>query len=77
MVAGNTMTLLDATYKTTMYDLALFFVKVQTNVVYTVAAEFFVHSETNEQIEQALNILKQWNLLWSPVYFMCDYSEAD
>ena len=73
----NTMTLLDATYKTTMYDLALFFVTVQTNAGYTVAAEFLVHSETNEQIEEALNILKQWNPLWSPVYFMCDYSEAE
>ena len=74
---GNTMTLLDATYKTTMYDLALFFVTVRTNAGYTVAAEFLVHSETNEQIEEALNILKQWNPLWSPVYFMCDYSEAE
>ena len=47
------------------------------NAGYTVAAEFLVHSETNEQIEEALNILKQWNPLWSPVYFMCDDSEAE
>ena len=74
---GNTMTLLDATYKTTLYDLALFFVTVRTNAGYMVAAEFLVHSETNEQIEEALNLLKQWNPLWSPSYFMCDYSEAE
>ena len=48
---GNTMTLLDATYKTTMYDLALFFVTVRMNAGYTVAAEFLVHSETNKQTD--------------------------
>ena len=74
---GNTMTLLDATYKTTLYDLALFFVTVRTNAGYMVAAEFLVHSETNQQIEEALNLLKQWNPQWSPTYFMCDYSEAE
>ena len=73
----NTLTLLDATYKTNMYDLALFFVTVRMNAGYTVAAEFRVHSETNEQIEEALNILKQWNPLWLLVYFMWDYSEAE
>ena len=60
-----------------MYDHALFLVTVQTNAGYTFAAEFLIHSETNEQIEEALNILKQWNPLWSPVYLMCDYSEAE
>ena len=74
---GNTMTLLDATYKTTLYDLALFFATVRTNAGYIVAAEFLVHSETNEQIKEALNILKQWNPQWSPSFFMCDYSEAE
>ena len=71
------MNLLDATYKTTMYDLALFFVTVRTNAGYTVAAELLDHSETNEQIKEALNILKQWNPLCLLVYFMCDYSEAE
>ena len=56
---GNTMTLFDATYKTIMYDLALCFVTVRMNAVYTVAAEFLVHSETNEQIKGVQNILKQ------------------
>ena len=36
---GNTMILIDATYKTTPYDVPVFFVIVRTNVGYTVAAE--------------------------------------
>ena len=52
---GNTMTLIDATYKTTLYDVPLFFVTVRTN---TVAAEFIVQSETNEDIEEALGIME-------------------
>ena len=74
---GNTMTLIDATYKTTLYDLALFFITVRTNAGYIVAAEFIIQTETNEQIEEALNILKSWNPDWSPRYFMSDYSEAE
>ena len=71
------MTVIDATYKTTLYDLALFFITVKTNAGYTVAAEFIIQTETNEQIEEALNILKSWNPNWSPTYFMSDYSEAE
>ena len=56
---GNTMTLVDATYKTTKYDLPLFFVTVRTNVGYKVAAYFIVQSESTEQILEALNTLKQ------------------
>jgi len=55
------MTLVDATYKTTKYDLPLFFVTACTNVSYKVAAYFIVQSESTEQILEALNILKQWN----------------
>ena len=50
------MTLVDATYKTTKYDLPLFFVTVRTNVGYKVAAYFIVQSESTEQILEALNI---------------------
>lgn len=40
---GNTISLIDATtYKTTKYDLALFFICVKTNVGYAVAAEFVI-----------------------------------
>ena len=40
---GNTISLMDATYKTTTkYEIALFFVTVKTNVGYSVVANFVV-----------------------------------
>ena len=45
---GNPMALLDATYKTTKYDLALFFLCVRTNVGYSVVAEFVTQSENSQ-----------------------------
>ena len=74
---GNTMTMIDATYKTTKYDIPLFFLTVRTNAGYTVVAEFIVQSETAFHIEEALSILKVWNPTWKPRYIMCDYSEAE
>lgn len=74
---GNSISLIDATYKTTRYELALFFICVRTNVGYSVVAEFIVQSETAENIQEALSVLKQWNPEWYPSYFMTDYSEAE
>ena len=73
---GNTI---DATYKTTLYDVPLFFVfvTVRTNAGHTVAAEFIVQSETSEDIKEALGIPKEWNPEWKPSFFMCDYSEGE
>ena len=71
------MALLDATYKTTKYDLALFFLCVHTNVGYSVVAEFVTQSETANQVREALEVLKQWNPKWNPAFFMTDYSEAE
>ena len=45
---GNTISLMDATYKTTNYELPLFFIAVKMNVGYSVAAEFVVQSEMSE-----------------------------
>eukprot|EP00118_Oscarella_pearsei_P023912 m.292999 g.292999 ORF g.292999 m.292999 type:complete len:313 (+) comp40735_c0_seq11:897-1835(+) len=73
---GNTITLMDATYKTTKYDLALFFVCVKTNVNYMVVADFVVQSEAAENIQEALEVLKAWNPSWMPPTFMSDYSDA-
>ena len=57
----NTMSLINATYKTTRYDLALFFICVRTNVDYSVVhvAKFVVQNENKENIhiEEALNVL--------------------
>ena len=74
---GNDICLIDATYKTTKYELPLFFVCVRTNVGYSAVAQFIVQQEGATEIQEALNILKQWNPSWKPKYFMSDYSEAE
>ena len=74
---GNTISLIDATYKTTKYELALFFICVRTNVGYSVVGEFIVQSESADNIEEALQMLKSWNSDWNPRFFMSDYSEAE
>ena len=70
---GNTITLMDAIYKTTRYELALFLVSVRTNSGYCVVADFIVQSESMEHVTEALQVLREWN----PSYFMTDYSEAE
>ena len=74
---GQDICLLDATYKTSKYALPLFFLSVKTNVNYQVVATFILQNETETDIEEALKILKQWNPLWSPSYFMTDKSYAE
>lgn len=74
---GNTITLIDATYKTTKYEVPLFFLSVKTNVGYIVVAEFVISSESAEEIGEAISILKEWNPEWNPAFFMSDYSEAE
>ncbi|XP_046863233.1 LOW QUALITY PROTEIN: uncharacterized protein LOC124456977 [Xenia sp. Carnegie-2017] len=69
--------LMDATYKTTKYAIPLFFVCVHSNVGYKVVAEFIWQTETEEAIEEALAIIKGWNPVWNPKYFMVDYSLAE
>ena len=44
---------MNATYKTTKYELPMFYVTVKTNVGYTPIADFVVQSETGIQIEEA------------------------
>lgn len=74
---GNELTLLDATYKTTKYSLALFFLVVKTNVSYQVVSSFVLQSETSQAITEALQVIKSWNSEWNPAYFMVDYSEEE
>ena len=74
---GNTVTLMDATYKTTKYSIPLFFVCVKTNVSYSVVAEFIIQSETAEYIREALSVLKSWNPTWEPNFYLTDYSDAE
>ncbi len=73
---GNCISLIDATYKTTRYDLPLFFVCVRTSVGYCTVAEFTTKNEYANSIGEALDILKQWNPTWNPPVVLCDYSEA-
>ena len=74
---GNTMTLLDATYKTTKYTLPLFLLCVRTNSGYMPVAEFIVERETETSIAEALQIISDWNKEWKPPCFMVDYSAAE
>ncbi|XP_029923308.1 SUMO-activating enzyme subunit 1 isoform X1 [Myripristis murdjan] len=74
---GNTICLIDATHKTTKYDLALFFISVQTNCGYIVVAVFIVQSEKACHIKEALKVLKEWNPGWDPKFWMCDFSDAE
>jgi len=75
---GNTISLLDTTYKTTHYELALFFVCVWTNVGYLVVADFITQSEDVEHISEALKqvITDVVSYLESNVLFITDYFEA-
>ena len=74
---GNTVTLMDATYKTTKYSIPLFVVCVKTNVSYSVVAEFIIQSETTDCINEALSILKSWNPKWELEFYITDYPDVE
>eukprot|EP00794_Sanderia_malayensis_P002108 gene2107-2393_t len=74
---GNDLVLLDATYRTTRYGIPLSFMVVKTNIDYRIAATFVCESESTESIEEALNVLKQWNPEFRPKNFMTDYSNEE
>ena len=59
------------------YGKPLFLVCVRTNVGYSVVSEFILESETTENISEALQILQNWNPEWNPMFWMCDYSDAE
>ena len=50
---------MDATYRTTKYDLPLFFICVKTNCNYMVVVEFIIGSESVETIVEPLEILQE------------------
>jgi len=74
---GSELVFMDATYKTTKYAIPLFFVCVRTNVDYKVVAEFMTQYKDQQSISEALSILKSWNPLWQPIYFMVDFSTVE
>ena len=74
---GGEICLLDATYKTSRYALPTFFLCVKTNVDYCVVASFVVLLENADAINEALQLIKDWNPTWNPDFFMVDFSEAE
>ncbi|CAN7979762.1 unnamed protein product [Ixodes pacificus] len=76
MQYGNSVTCLDATNKTTDYSLPLFFLVIKTPTNYMVAGVFVVQFETAACISEALAVFKEWNLGYSPEYWMVDFCQA-
>ena len=74
---GNKIVLLDATYKTTKYDVPLFFLVIKTSVKYMVVASFALQDETSEAISEALAVIKSWNSEWNPCCFMVDNCDEE
>ncbi|CAC5386269.1 unnamed protein product [Mytilus coruscus] len=70
---GQEIVLMDATYKTTKYDLPLFVLSVCSNVSYQAVGAFVVERETEDNIAEALRIFATWNQNWKPRFFMCDF----
>lgn len=73
---GNYVVLIDATYRTTVYDLPLFMLSVPTNCGYVVVASFVTVDEQTESIAAALRMIHQWNPEWQPTFVFTDFSES-
>jgi hypothetical protein len=68
---------MDSTFKTTKYNLPLYFICVLTNMGYHVVASFIIGNDNSDEISQALSIIKQWNPGWRPKGFMCDLDQRE
>ena len=71
------MTMIDATYKTSKYEMPLFFVVVKSNVDYQVVGSFIIEEENSQSMTKAINILREWNPNWSPESLMMDNCAAE
>ncbi|XP_049962130.1 uncharacterized protein LOC126482194 [Schistocerca serialis cubense] len=76
-MVGFRVCLLDATYKTTKYDIPLFFLVVRANECYLVVGIFFIQVENTASIKEALDIFKAQNPDWNPVSWVTDFSEPE
>ena len=74
---GKHLVLLDATHKVCKYSLPLFFLVVQTNVNFQIAAIIVIDDETSELVTKALGIIKEWNPDVSPKYAMVDFDSGE
>lgn len=73
---GSELTLIDATYNTTSYELPLLCICIPTNVGYFYAACVLVSNETTETLTAALQNIKLLNPEWRPKNFVTDFSES-
>ena len=76
-IYGQEICLLDATYKTSRFDLPLFFICVNTNVGFSIVASFLISDESADTIREALDIIKGWNPDCKPSFFMCDFDTRE
>ena len=75
---GNTVTLMDAIYKTCKYNFPCFFLTVKTSVgIGQVVATIIPEFETEEMLSQGLQILKSWTPTWNPSFFVTDKSSVE
>lgn len=74
---GQEISLLDATYKTSMWDMPLYLLCVCANVGYGVVASIITEDETASSLVEGLTLLQQQNQDWHPQHFMCDFSRSE
>ena len=75
---GNTITCMDATYKTLRYGFPCFFLLVKTALgIGRVVGTIIPQHETEELIQEGLEKLKEWNPGWSPQFSMTDKSAQE
>jgi len=74
---GKDLVLLDATYRTTKYDIPLFFLVVLSNVGYQLVGTFMVGRENSDEISRALKVIGKWNPSWIPQAVMCDLDQRE
>ena len=55
----------------------LFFLVVKTIMSYQIVGAYVSENESEGNITEALQILKQWNFEFKPKYFMTDYSTEE
>jgi MULE transposase domain len=74
---GNVLGM-DATYRTTLYNLPMFIINVVDNHGHgQPVAMFFVQEESGAAIAEMLQIFKELNPTFTPTYFMIDKSDME
>ena len=75
---GNTITCMDATYKTLRYGFPCFFVVVKTSLgIGRVVGTIIPQYEIEDLIREGLMKLAEWNPSWCPQFFMTDKSTQE